>query len=850
MQLSSQSSEILKMKLYKAFIPAIIFLCVCNFSFAQMPPSHSSADIYLQLKKLNVLGSVLYIAAHPDDENTRLLAYFSNGGLYRTGYMSLTRGDGGQNLLGDEQGIDLGLIRTQELLSARRIDGAEQFFSRAYDFGFSKSSDEALRIWGHDKILSDVVWVIRKFQPDVIITRFPPDARAGHGHHAASAILAKEAFIAAADPTKFPEQFQYGVKPWQAKRILWNTFNFGGNNTISNDQFKMDVGGYNALLGKSYGEIAGKSRSQHKSQGFGASAQRGEAYEYFSLTAGAAAKKDLFDDVDTSWQRVPGADNIQQQINEVIKDFQFEHPENSVDELVNLHKAIEQLPDSYWKNKKLDEVKQLIIECSGIYAEATSNNEFAVKQQKFNIQFLINKRLNANVQLKEVKLLNFDSSLNTNLSDDINYTFSHSFFVDDNMPVTQPYWLQYGLDSIGSFTVKDQQLIGKAQSDPAFSAAFTFNINGTDITIEKPVQYRSTDPVKGEIYEPFIVIDPLSVSLQPNVVLTNIKQNNQAIKNDDVHAQIKSYVESPKTKLKLFFVQNSDSVFIKDTVVDLEYNQTYDFSFPLSKYYNKSKGDPSIAVEVNINDKQEAYNSDLHSIQYDHIPYIHYYATDKIHVVSEDVKTVGKHIGYIVGAGDKLPQSLQQMGYDVSFLNEKDITASNLKQFDAIITGVRAYNVHEWLSEKYSVLMNYIKDGGNLIVQYNTNNNIGSVKADIGPYNFTISRTRVTEENADVDILLPKNSALNYPNKITGADFNNWIQERSTYHAEQLDPHYEAPIGAHDVSESESNGSLIIAKYGKGNFVYAGIVFFRQLPAGVGGAYRLMANLIALPQNK
>ncbi len=821
-----------------------------NASFAQAPPSYNSADIYLQLKKLNVLGSVLYIAAHPDDENTRLLTYFSNGDLYRTGYLSLTRGDGGQNLIGDEQGIELGLIRTQELLSARRIDGAEQFFSRAYDFGFSKSADEALRIWNHDKILSDVVWVIRKFQPDVIITRFPGDERAGHGHHAASEILAKEAFTAAADSTKFPEQFQYGVQPWQAKRILWNTFNFGSVNTTSENQFKMDVGGYNTLLGKSYGEIAAKSRSQHKSQGFGVSAQRGEAYEYFELTAGAPVKNNLFDGVDTSWKRVAGSDDIQQKINDIIKNFQFDHPENSVDALVNLYKLIQQLPDGYWKNKKMDEVKQLIVECSGMYAEATSNFEFAVKQQKFNVQFFINKRLNSNVQLKEIKFLNFDSSINTNLSTNINNNFSKTFWVNDSMPVTQPYWLQYPLDGIGSFTVKNQQLIGKPENSAAFTASLILNINGTDITIQKPVQYKFTDPVKGEMYEPFIVIDPLSISLQPNVVLNDIKQNNQPIHIDEVFAEIKSYVQSPKTKLRLLFVQDKDSVFIKDTTVDLEYNQTYDFSFPLSKYYNKSKGEPSVAVEANINNKQGAYNGDLHSIQYDHIPYIHYYATDKIHVINEEVKTAGKHIGYIAGAGDKLPQSLQQMGYNVTMLNEKDVTSANLKQFDAIITGVRAYNVHEWLSEKYNVLMNYIKDGGNLIVQYNTNNQIGSVKADIGPYNFTIGRTRVTEENADVHILLPNNSALNYPNKITGADFKNWIQERSTYHAEQFDAHYEAPIGMHDVNESESNGALIIAKYGKGNFVYAGIVFFRQLPAGVAGAYRLMANLIALPQNK
>ena len=265
---------------------------IFNFSFlivrSQAPKSYTSSEILLQLKKLNVLGSVLYIAAHPDDENTRLLAYLANEKLYRTGYLSLTRGDGGQNLIGDEQAVDLGLIRTQELLAARRIDGAEQFFSRAFDFGYSKNPEEAMRFWGHDKILSDVVWVIRKFRPDVIITRFPTTGEGGHGHHTASAILAGEAFDAAADPTKFPEQLKQGVSVWQAKRILWNTFNFGGANTQSEDQLKLECGDYNPVLGKSYGEIAAASRSQHKSQGFGVPAQRGSVIEYFKTIKGEA----------------------------------------------------------------------------------------------------------------------------------------------------------------------------------------------------------------------------------------------------------------------------------------------------------------------------------------------------------------------------------------------------------------------------------------------------------------------------------------------------------------------------------------------------------------------------------
>ena len=261
----------------------IILLFILPFGFlkAQPPKSWSSSEILLQLKKLNTVGSVLYIAAHPDDENTRLIAYLANEKCLRTGYLSLTRGDGGQNLIGPEQGVELGLIRTQELLAARRIDGGEQFFTRAYDFGFSKTPEETFEKWNHDSILSDVVWVIRNFRPDIIITRFATDGSGGHGHHTASGILAEEAFDAAADSTRFPEQLKY-VKVWQARRLLHNsTARFRDPKADMSKFIKLDVGGYNALLGKSYGEIAAESRSMHKSQGFGSAAQRGEYFEYF-----------------------------------------------------------------------------------------------------------------------------------------------------------------------------------------------------------------------------------------------------------------------------------------------------------------------------------------------------------------------------------------------------------------------------------------------------------------------------------------------------------------------------------------------------------------------------------------
>ncbi|WP_153799273.1 PIG-L family deacetylase [Foetidibacter luteolus] len=894
----------------KCFLPAIILL-LHSFAHAQIQPSYSSADIYQQLKKLKVMGSVLYIAAHPDDENTRLLAYLAKEKQYRTGYLSLTRGDGGQNLIGDEQGIELGLIRTQELLAARRIDGAEQFFSRAYDFGFSKSADEALAIWGHDKILSDVVWVIRKFQPDVIITRFPGDERAGHGHHWASALLANEAFKVAADSTRFPGQFKYGVQPWQAKRILWNTYNFGSTNTTSSDQFKIDVGEYNAIQGKSYGEIASESRSQHKSQGFGVPRQRGQAFEYFVTTGGEAPTANLMDGVETTWLRLNNADTsakntsqlyrdlrnwsasqkeaavkvslvnrqsgqnlqyeaVERKIDNIIATYNFTHPENSVDSLVDLYQSVNILfARGILGQKKLQEIEQLILACAGIFAEATSNSEYAVPGDSLNVQFFVNKRNNAGINLESIRLNAFDTTVNWALAVNQNAAFSRKIEVLSSKEFSQPYWLEKAMQQ-GSFETDDQLKIGEPESHAAYTATFIFNANGKKLFIRRPVMYKYTDPVKGELYEPVVVIAPVTVALSPNVILSNIQPGNERTGKPAVKVEYKSNITAAAVNVQVQLSQptyaavtkdrqagsaTSSPLYVKDTVVDFVAGKTFSSVIALADIFkgqvNGTDKNLQATVTVGLRGKKLQYRHYLRTIQFDHIPHISYFYRDNVKVITEEIKTAGNRIGYIAGAGDKVPQSLVQMGYEVKLLTEPEITEANLRQFDAVLTGVRAYNIHEWLSNRNDVLMAYVQNGGNLIVQYNTNSNVGPMKAKIGHYNFNIGRTRVTEESAKVHVLLPNHPVLNHPNKIAEKDFDGWIQERSIYHADQLDSHFETPLAMKDSGEKEeSNGSLIIAPYGKGNFVYTGLVFFRELPAGVSGAYRLMANLIALPQHK
>ena len=503
----------------KRLLIVLFVYCQLPAAFAQAPQSWTSAEMYQALKKLNVLGSVLYIAAHPDDENTRLIAYLSKDKLYRTGYLSLTRGDGGQNLIGDEQGIELGLIRTQELLAARRIDGGEQFFTRAFDFGYSKNPEETFTKWDKEKILSDVVWVIRKFQPDIIINRFPVTGEGGHGHHTASGILANEAYAAAADPTRFPEQLKY-VSVWQAKRVLWNTFNFGGNNTTREDQYKVDVGGYNPLLGKSYGEIAAESRSQHKSQGFGVPAGRGEALEYFKATKGDQPVNDLMDGIDITWKRVPGGEPIQKMIDELSASFDFLHPERSVEGLVKLYKAINGLADGYWKTRKLSEVQKLVEQCSGLFLDVTTSEQFAVQTDSLRINFSFNNRLGTDAVLQKIVVDNLDSGLLKPLERNKNLFFSKTIYIPADKKITQPYWLAKKMEE-GYYNVTDQQSIGQPDVDPAFNANVTIKISGELFAFTRPVRYKFTDPVRGELYQPVTVLPPALISPDSKIKISN-----------------------------------------------------------------------------------------------------------------------------------------------------------------------------------------------------------------------------------------------------------------------------------------------------------------------------------------
>ncbi len=841
----------------------ISFFIITQLS-AQTNSQLNSAEILHAMQKLNTVGAVLYIAAHPDDENTRLLAYLANERQLRTGYLSLTRGDGGQNLIGKEQGEMLGLIRTQELLAARRIDGAEQFFTRANDFGYSKNPEETFSFWNKDSILADVVYTIRKFKPSVIICRFPTTGEGGHGHHTASAILALEAFDAAADPTKFPEQLKY-VQVWQAQRIFWNTFNFGSTNTTAPNQLKIEVGAYNSLLGKGYGEIMAESRSMHKSQGFGSAKQRGSTIEYFKLLKGDTVKSDLFDGISTAWTQFKGTEKMQKSLTEIINTYRAQSPEKSVAGLVKFYNELKIIDIkgsfNYWKELKLKETERLILACSGLWLEATASDYMAIPGQDVNITSQVIIRNKTIAKLNGLSFLNQSDTV-TALAIKANemYTFKHKEKLSIDAKYSNPYWLN-GVRNSGRYEVRDQLLIGRPENNPATKVLFDITVEGLNLRVQRDVVYKFTDPVKGEIYRPLEILPPATVNIsdkafvfvdtKPKTIQFTIKANANNVEGD---LQLIAYENivfksttqelTPITNYDLTTFKENWKIEIKNSKFKLV-NKGDEIMMEAIVTPTKITKDGQISASLMINNI--SYNQSISRIEYDHIPYQFILSDARATLVNIDLKKIDNQVAYIPGAGDDVPACLKQIGYNVTMLTDELLMTEDLSKYKTIVTGIRAYNTNERLQVYYNKLMDYVKQGGNLIVQYNTNSRVGPMVAKIGPYPFTVSRERVTNENAEVRFKSDTLKVLNYPNKITPYDFIGWVQERGIYFATELGPQYQTVFSMNDPNEKPQEGSLIIAQYGKGNFVYTGLAFFRELPAGVPGAYRLFVNLLSLP---
>ena len=798
----------------------IVLFCYPFVSAYAQRDLSGAAETKLALDRLNNTGSVLMIAAHPDDENTALLAYFSRGRKMRTAYLSLTRGEGGQNLLGPELGDALGLIRTEELLAARKIDGAEQFFTSAIDFGFTKTTEETFSKWGHEKTLGDVVWIIRRFRPDVIILRFSGTPRDGHGQHQVSAIVGKEAFSAAADPKRFPEQLQF-VEPWQAKRIVWNTFNFTREQERDSEKMPgrmvVDTGDYDPLLGYSYNEIAGMSRTMHKSQGMGAPERKGSSKQFFSLVAGDPAKDDVFDGIDTTWNRVPGGAKVGEMLAEAARGWDPSHPEKAVPSLLKARAMMAEI------HHPLAAIDEAIALCAGIWVEATADGFAFTPASKVQVTSTIVNRgpLEAASPLGK-------------LSANVPLVVKDESAIPASEPYSQPYWLRAPKQG-ETYQVARQMDVGVATNPAVLTRRYTFAFGAQSIELTRPVVYRYVDHLRGDLRRPLVVVPPVALSLSDKSLVfpeatsktieVQVKGSGDGVVRLDAPD---GWSVKPQTQ--------PYAIHGEGTQVDLRFEVTP----PVAESTAELKA--SAVAEG----RQVAVTTQV--IDYAHIPPQYLFSAANAKLVRANIQTLAKRVGYITGAGDDVPEALRQMGVDVTLVTSEDLARGDLRRFDAIVTGVRAYNTRPDLRANQQRLLDYVHDGGTMVVQYNVLEG-GFTGGDpklldhIGPYPITIGRERVTVEEAPV--VFQECPLLAQPNRITAKDFEAWVQERGLYFATEWDAHYQAPFETHDPGEKPLNGATLYVRYGKGAYVFTAFSWFRELPAGVPGAFRIFANLLS-----
>ncbi|MFA5265275.1 MAG: PIG-L family deacetylase [Opitutaceae bacterium] len=802
------------------------------------PESMPSSIILQELHNFRELGSVLYIAAHPDDENSRLIAYLARGRGCRTAYLSLTRGDGGQNILGPELGEALGVIRTQELLAARRNDGGLQFFSRALDFGFSKNPNETLSIWNREQVLADVVRVIRIFRPDVLVTRFPIERIGTHGHHTASAQLALEAFKLAGDPLALREQFG-DLPPWQPKRILWNGWPSDARRSggIPDEQgtLKLDIGGYNPLLGESYPEIAARSINAHKSQGLGWYLTRGPVVERFKVLAGEPATGDILDGVETTWKRFEGGAEIDRLAAEAEARFQPQDPAGSLPALLALRSRLATLPSEVLVTDKGRQLDRIIQACLGLYWETTVPQAEVVSGEVLKLHHVAIVRNNYPVRWRAVRYPTFgqEQTVAIDLQANQPANLETSRTLPAGTPLSQPYWLR-AAGTKGMFRVDDPALIGRPENPPVFPVEQVFEIDGQTLVLsDEPVQVTN-EPAIGETRRRLDVIAPVEIGLGQELELFAPGGTRP------LTVKITASRPGEKGTVRLeapadWQVAPSSQSFSFATA-----GESAQFTFTVTAPARSTTAEIVASAEID----GARYRNRRVPIRYSHLPPMLLQPLARIKAVSLELAIRGSVIGYLPGSGDSVAECLSRMGFTVKTLTGEDLTAGRLKGFDAVVVGIRAFNTRKDLSSRLPALFAYAEQGGNVIVQYNTLSNLQTEQ--LAPYALKLSQDRVTDEDAPMTILAPDHPALTTPNRITTADFDGWVQERGLYFPSEWDARFTPLLACNDPGESPKSGGLLVARYGKGNFIYSSLSWFRQLPAGVPGAYRLFANLVSL----
>jgi len=808
---------------------------------AQPTPLTGAAALAETLDTLNTLGSVLMLGAHPDDENTNVIAYFARGRHMRTAYLSATRGEGGQNLIGSEQAELMGVIRTQELLAARRIDGGEQFFTRAIDFGYSKSSDEALEKWGRERVLGDMVRIIRSFRPDVLISRFGPDDSGGHGHHNAVGHLAPEAFAAAGDPARFPEQLREGLQPWKPKRLYWNTFSFTRrmeqDEAQRADRLRLETGEYDPLLGKSYAEVAGESRSMHRSQAMGAPERKGSAPAFFAHLAGERAENDLFDGIETSWSRVRGAAVVGDLLDRARREYRPEKPSAIAPLLAKAYAEMAKLNDP-WVAVKQAELLHAIELATGLWVDAAAERWDATRGSALTVELSAVNRSDFPLAWRRTEISGLARQTLEEaagaLAKNVVLEKNISLSIPNDAPYSQPYWLRQ--DAEGAFySVSKQEWIGRPETEEALFATFYLATpEGIELPIRKPVVFRWVDPAAGERTRNVQVVPSVAAEFsQTSLLFPEAKARSVSVK-------LQAYAPGAKGTVSL---ETPPGWNVRPAKAPFDLSgkgQQVTLQFEIDPPPDTASGAARAKVEL----AGETVSAGVRTIEYPHIPIQVVYPEARLRLERAGATLLSKRIGYVMGAGDTVPQALEQMGASVQLFSPDDLISSDLTRFDAIVTGIRAADTRPELPAARERLLDYVKQGGTLVVQYNTAGGRGT-PATIAPYPLKPSRDRVSVEDAPVTFVNPGHVLLNQPNRITPKDFEGWVQERGLYFMSEWDQRYETVIESHDPGEPPGQGGMLYARYGQGVYIFTAYSWFRQLPAGVPGAYRLFANLVS-----
>jgi LmbE family N-acetylglucosaminyl deacetylase len=828
-------------------------------SVARAADSPSPQAILQNLRSFGGTGTVLLIAAHPDDENNQLIAYLARSRNCRIAYLSLTRGDGGQNVLGPEFGEELGLLRTEELLAARRVDGGRQFFSRAIDFGFSKDYRQTLTVWDRQQVVSDIVRIIREFRPDVMVTRFSTVPGGTHGHHTASAVLGLEAFKLAGDPKSFPEQLDK-LTVWQPKRIFYNGGGPGvagigrgatpGGAAGGATAIRIDDGGNDPVTGEAISAIAGRSRSMHKTQGFGNAGGGGRGgagaarSESFQLLAGEPASKDILDGVDTTWARYPGGADLVPLADQAVTGFDPKNPSASVPLLLTIKSKLATLAADPVIDEKRRRLDGIIQACLGLTVTTTVTPAQVVPGETMQLHHTVALTSTVPVRWVSVQYPSVHGQLTgaVELKPNQPATRDQSQLLPADTPLTQPYWLRED-GTAGMSRVDDPALIGRPESPPAFPVQEIFEVAGQTLTIDDQAiaaAPAATPAIAPAIVQPMDVIAPVSLKFAADVELFAPGAARPC------GVEITAWRPGSSGSIRLeppagWQVSPASQSFSLAAVGE---KATYTFTVTAPSGADAASGSAPVQITARATVGGVTYDNQRIVIGYPHIPTQMLQPAARLKALCLNLSTRGKNIGYVAGAGDSVADCLTQMGYSVKNLNGPDLTANGLAGLDAVVIGVRAYNVRTDLAAGLPALFAFVESGGNVIAQYNRP--AGLQTPSIAPYSLRLSENRVTDFRSTMTFLAPDHPGLNTPNKITPADFDGWVQERGIYFPDQWDTHFTPILACNDAGESPLKSGILIAQYGKGYFVYTGFSWFRELPAGVPGAYRLFANLVSL----